>query len=107
MIDCMAEAYGCEQRKARKEHKCCECLGKILPGERYHYHHGIWDGEPGYYKVCTDCEKLRAELDRGCASDDGTPFTGIAEGIQNSNNLELAREMVGVKDRRGANDAAS
>lgn len=40
----MPAVFGQEQRKARKEHKCCECAGLIKPGETYTYSHGVWDG---------------------------------------------------------------
>lgn len=46
-------------RTARKEHKCCECYKKIVPGEQYEYISGIWDGEPAAYKTCLDCKSLR------------------------------------------------
>ena len=57
-----ASAYKCEHRKARKAHMCVECLGRIEPGEKYHYYHGIWDGIPSTSKICEDCEALRNEI---------------------------------------------
>lgn len=42
-------------RRARIEHKCYACREKILPGQRYHYYSGIWDGRPEAYKHCTRC----------------------------------------------------
>ena len=47
--------------KARKEHRCCECGGRIVIGEIYHLFKGIWD-EPGTYKTCIDCKELRDEI---------------------------------------------
>ena len=31
---------------ARKKHVCFECLKNILPGEKYEYGFGVWDGGP-------------------------------------------------------------
>lgn len=67
-------AYGCEWRKARKQHKCCECLGVIGKSEHYHYHHGVWDGQGSSFKVCADCEALRKEMDKNSRWDEVTPF---------------------------------
>jgi len=58
----MASCYGCEVRKARKRHICYECGCEIVAGERYHYHHGVWDGSGRSYKVCMGCEGLRTDL---------------------------------------------
>lgn len=46
-------------RTARKKHRCYECLEDILPGEKYEYASGIWDGEPSAYKTCLDCKSIR------------------------------------------------
>lgn len=60
------EAYSMVIRTARKRHKCCECRGTILPGEKYHYHSGIWAGEPASFKVCPDCDALRSQVEKDC-----------------------------------------
>lgn len=39
-------------RKARKEHKCCECGKTIEKGETYVVSSGIWDGKPDRFKQC-------------------------------------------------------
>jgi hypothetical protein len=46
-------------RKARKQHKCCECGNVINIGENYQYVSGIWDGEPSSYKTCESCSSVR------------------------------------------------
>jgi hypothetical protein len=46
-------------RRARKEHKCCECRGVIQKREFYQYVSGIWNGEADSYKTCIDCVKMR------------------------------------------------
>ena len=46
-------------QKARKQHVCTECGGKILPGEEYEYYSGTWDGEADTFKTCLDCKSVR------------------------------------------------
>ena len=58
----MPSCYRLITRKARTEHRCCECHGVIEKGERYHYHSGVWDGSPASFKVCSDCEALREKV---------------------------------------------
>jgi hypothetical protein len=95
--------YGHEERKARKAHKCCECHGTIQPGEKYHFHHGVWDGRASSYKVCADCEALRAECDRHAHySDEFTPFEGLYESVEAMDTPELFVRFVEIKRRRGA-----
>lgn len=45
-------------RKARKEHKCCECRKVISKGDKYEYLSGVWD-EPQSYKTCISCADMR------------------------------------------------
>jgi len=42
-------------RKARKQHKCCECGETIQPGQRYQYIFIIFEGDPDYKKRCEFC----------------------------------------------------
>lgn len=51
--------YRCEIRKARKQHSCEECGGAILPGDRYEYVAGLWEGYFNYYKTCQHCVDIR------------------------------------------------
>lgn len=53
-----------EIRTARKQHKCCECGNPILPGDKYEYATGRWDGEWSHYKTCVSCKWIR---DRYCS----------------------------------------
>ncbi len=48
--------------KARKQHRCCECHGAIMPGEQYEKITGIWNGEPETYKTCAVCAAKRQEV---------------------------------------------
>jgi hypothetical protein len=100
----MPSCYGHEERKARKAHKCCECRGTIPPGEVYHYHHGVWVGEARDYKVCADCEALRAECDRDARHNERTPFEGLIEsvGAMCTNAPEILARFSAIMRRRGA-----
>jgi len=49
------EFFNESYRKARKKYCCDECGGPILPGEKYHYIVGKWEGEIGYYRRCPRC----------------------------------------------------
>lgn len=46
--------------KARKEHCCSECGGRIERGETYRATRGKWDGDVKTYKACPDCLELMA-----------------------------------------------
>jgi hypothetical protein len=103
MVD-MPSCYGHKERKARKAHKCCECLGTIQSGETYHYHHGVWDGVAGDHKVCMDCEALRGECDHDAKHDDEcTPFEYLYESVDAkwSDAPELFRKFIEIKQKRG------
>lgn len=76
----MPQVYGCEMPVARKDHRCCECDGVIKKGEKYHRHHGIWEGEANTYKVCLECELIRGEVDKNIG--DPTECTGFGELIE-------------------------
>lgn len=63
MSDCYCdydppEFYHSELRKARKPHKCVECTGHALPGEKYEYVRGKWDGTIWTFKTCPRCLDL-------------------------------------------------
>ncbi|TKI06225.1 hypothetical protein [Martelella alba] len=45
-------------RTARKQHKCCECRHPIMPGDKYVYYSGVWDGEPADFKRCLICDEV-------------------------------------------------
>ena len=51
--------FSAKNRKARKEHTCCECGETIPKGALYRYESGIWEGEPQDYKTCLDCISVR------------------------------------------------
>lgn len=98
----MPSVYQCDRPKARKEHRCCECRGVIQVGEIYNKHHGIWGGEAADYKVCNECEELRALVDAGVAhSEDKTPFQQLYETVFDSRNLQWIRAYLSNARARG------
>ena len=75
------------QRKARKDHVCCECRRVIKTGTVYEYVSGIWDHEPSSFKTCTRCVVLRAAYAQVVepywhGSGSVPPFTFLTESIQ-------------------------
>jgi|SRR6478735_681589 len=46
-------------RRARKEHRCCECRKPIMKGQRYELISGVWEGRPDSYKTCLPCVEIR------------------------------------------------
>jgi hypothetical protein len=61
--------YRADERKARRDYKCCECSATILAGEKYLYCCGQWDGEfNSYYQhlLCAEaCMYIRDHLTDG------------------------------------------
>lgn len=53
-----AEFYSATIRKARKQHKCYECSGAILAGEKYERVVGKWE-YLDTFKTCERCVDLR------------------------------------------------
>ena len=100
------ECYGCQCRKARKQHKCEECRGTIAVGEVYNYHHGVLDGTGVSYKVCTDCETLRDDINKAwdvAGTDEQVPFTALYESVFEAHDRErwIPRYLANCR-KRGA-----
>lgn len=102
----MPTVYSCDNRKARINHKCHECHGVILAGERYNYHHGIWDGEPGQYKVCLECDALREEFNKEIKDwEERVCFGEIYEFVfecHHKRDLSVIKRFLDNKRKRGA-----
>jgi hypothetical protein len=47
---------------ARRDHRCCECLGAIAKGERYERKSGKWEGQVQTYKTCQRCLDFEAHI---------------------------------------------
>lgn len=64
---CFVDLEPCEvwderDRKARKEHKCSACGGKITVGSLYVVHFNVFEGEAKSDKMCKPCEAARREF---------------------------------------------
>ena len=53
-----ATVYNTTERKARKEHTCYECRGKIAKGTRYEYVSMLFDGSWDDFKLCSLCREI-------------------------------------------------
>lgn len=63
VCDCEYPAFlSVKTRRAKKEHKCCECLGTIPFCAQYEVATGKWDGEFVEFKTCLQCVALRKEV---------------------------------------------
>lgn len=60
--------------KARKNHKCFECLKIIEVGNLYEFTSGIWPDGPASFHICIICTKIRETLKCPCV-----PFGGVFE----------------------------
>lgn len=85
-VDYDAPAFFKETRvRGRKDHRCCECGGRIARGARHWAHRGLWDGEVATIRTCDDCVSLREavtlhEEADGCRGAEATPpFGGLWE----------------------------
>ena len=45
-------------RRARKQHRCCECGEPIEPGDTYQIVEGMWEGDFATFKTCERCVEL-------------------------------------------------
>lgn len=43
---------------AKKEHKCYECGGRIIVGEKYEYVSALWEGDFCVFKTCERCHDI-------------------------------------------------
>lgn len=76
-------------KKARTDHRCCECRQTIPSGSSYEKVKGIWpDFGPHTFKTCNACVALRAEVQRleeaaGCYGSEAIPpFEMLLEAAQ-------------------------
>lgn len=102
-------AFSTVTRKARKQHKCCECKKEIQPGELYQYSSGIWDGRPDSYKQCLNCwDIFRAAADDAGYCDEGPSFGMLKDwfdefqcvGYTGKKWLEGMSEQIGVEQEK-------
>lgn len=94
--------YMMRVRRARKEHRCCECGGKILSGETYNYHSGVWDGQGRSFKVCPECDLLRNELNKDRDFEDTVVFGGLVEDVHDLDEPAITDRLLGIMRKRDA-----
>jgi hypothetical protein len=58
-FDDYPEFFDLKIRKARKEHRCCECSTTIRVGDQYEYVVGKWDGDINDFRTCLICSQIR------------------------------------------------
>jgi len=95
------EVHIADHPKARKVHRCDECLGYIQAGEVYTNHHGVFDGQGFTHKICPDCAALIAKLDDGKTGEDIVYFGGLYE-FSYESALEDWKVFLEIKKKRGA-----
>ena len=97
----MPKCFTHKQPKARRTHKCCECGGKIQVGETYHRMSGVW-GEPETYKVCNECEQLRADVEKDMnGTGDSTGYGCLWESVDESRDLGFIKRYASNQAARG------
>lgn len=95
--------------KARKDHTCNYCNGKIKAGEIYENSTHVYDGEIYTWKNHLDCHKLAVELDMFedyCLTGDDFCdivsehfFDFIATDYQNYKNTPFQERLKAVKNK--------
>jgi hypothetical protein len=80
------EFYNQSIRKARKPHKCAECSGAILPGEKYEYVFGKWDGYTDTHHTCERCYDMRQWVKNN------VPCHCVVHGNQDEENMNAITE---------------
>lgn len=81
MIGEAPTAFKTLQRKAAKDHKCCECRDTILKGTMYQYSSGVWDGVPDSYKQCINCHEIMSAVASNSEYDEMPCFEHLREHI--------------------------
>lgn len=54
-----AEVFEQDNRKARKDYKCCECDRQIAKGSLYQFCKMLFEGEWSTYRTCLPCAEIR------------------------------------------------
>ncbi len=82
----MSDVYRDRERKAAKDHRCCECDTLIAKGSTYIYASGVWDGSGWSAKFCKRCNEVRG---KACKyqrydPDECPPIPGLAQWLVDS-----------------------
>ena len=97
-------------KAARKRHKCCECRGPILVGEKYERTVGRWKGELRTFRECRLCLELRQwatiSMPCFCSFTFGELHECVREMVKDVAPMtpgfffEYGRRMVAIRERR-------
>lgn len=81
MSDCeIAQYYVATERRAAKEHDCCECDAPILVNERYLEVRACWEGRPCIERQHTLCQHACEFVrDSGINDDECIYYGGLKE----------------------------
>ncbi|MEZ8292255.1 helix-turn-helix domain-containing protein [Vibrio splendidus] len=58
MTQSIPEVSCSQWHRARQDHECCDCDGRILAGHRYLRHNGIGEGRAMTFKQCVHCSSV-------------------------------------------------
>lgn len=70
------QAFSSVNRKAAKQHRCCECDVIIEKGDKYQYSSGIWEGRASSFKQCLNCSEIMRAAASAAEYDDELPAFG-------------------------------
>jgi len=97
------EFFHQEERKARKAYKCEECRCDILPGEKYVYSAGKWEGTMDQFRWCLNCKRAQQEFvhnsECGCWAFGNLQGDMMDEWRDSGGMLWLGRLLVGMRSR--------
>jgi hypothetical protein len=93
-------AYKEVTRKALKEHRCCECQGRIYHHEQYRYLSGVWDRRGVGFKYCLDCYALMQDWMRERGRDEYAPLGGLMSYIFEGERLSYMQRALAITERR-------
>jgi ribosomal protein L24E len=89
--------------KAKKEHACFFCGGKIKKGETYHYQVNTSDGLVAI-KMHTKCQEIALKLDMYDHCDEGLNdelfWEEIIEAYQAIKNIDFSEPLPDVSDKK-------
>lgn len=89
--DEISDAWIRTQRRARRNHMCCECFRQIAKGDRYEISSVIFDGTVTSYKTCLTCvDRYNAHVTAHMEIEEDVPDRWFGE--LNSNISDCAHE---------------
>jgi hypothetical protein len=95
MCDEYPEMYNEIERKARKQHMCCECFNPILKDSVYYDISGMWDGEFDRMRAHKDCHEFYRMLNEQSFTGEPYSFCELIDVIMNELPSEMYKEFRG------------